>query len=210
MPLPSSEPSVVTPTSHIHDDGPVLEHAAPATEVANQLLRIRARRLYQASRDELFAAWIRRGAWDAWMRLRARSRTTLAPYAGGAFRLELADGPTIHVITGILTEVRPPELLSLGWVHHSAGGQGSTIDLSFRELGAWTDFRLVHRSISSRREAAWLMRLWTAVLGRLGSYVAEGASGSDRRVPEIPRRIQHATEPRPGRTRVSGTFARSA
>ena len=122
--------------------------------------------------DELFAAWTRRTAWESWLRLRARSRATLAANPGASFRLELAEGPTIHVITGTVREVQPDEFLSFTWVHENTNDHGSVIDVSFASYGDQTELELVHRGIASRREAAWLMRLWTAALGRFTSFAA--------------------------------------
>ena len=166
MPLPSSE---TYPTSRPLDNGPVLECTPPGVDPAGQTLRIRARRLYPVSRQELFDAWTRCRAWDSWMRLRARSRTTLAPYRGGAFRLELAEGATIHVISGTTIDILPPESLSLSWAHHGMTQRASTIDLTFRDRAGRTELLVIHGNISSRREAAWLMRLWPTVLDRLRS-----------------------------------------
>ena len=175
MPLPSSETSSLPQVSRPLDNGPVLECAPPGADPADQTLRIRARRLYPVSRQELFAAWTRRGAWDAWMRLRARSRSTLVPYRGGAFRLELAEGATIHVISGTIIDTLPPESLSLRWAHHGMTQEASTIDLTFRDCASRTELLVTHHKIGSRREAAWLMRLWATVLDRLARYV-EGNS----------------------------------
>ena len=196
MPLPSSETS---PTSRPLANGPVLECAPPGADPADQTLRIRARRLYPVSRQELFDAWTGCSAWDSWMRLRDRSRTTLAPYRGGAFRLELAEGATIHVISGTMIDILPPESLSLSWAHHGMTQQASTIDLTFRDRASRTELLVAHGKIASRREAAWLMRLWATVLDRLASYVADGstnAAGRDRAAPIAP---SHAPElHRPG------------
>ena len=161
-------------------DGPVLECAQPRTDVADQALRIRAHRFYPVPREDLFGSWTRRTAWDSWMRLRARSRSTLAPHRGGAFRLELAEGPTIHVITGMVNDIQPHELISLSWVHHDTGDRGSIVDVGFRSRQHGTDLTLAHRGISSRREASWLMRLWSTVLGRLGQYTVDAATPSRR------------------------------
>ena len=173
MPLESFETLVAFATARTTEHGPVLECARPGTDVDAQPLRIRAHRFYAVPCDDLFATWTTHGAWDSWMRLRARSRSTLAPYRGGAFRLELAEGPTIHVITGAVNDMRTDELLSLGWVHHNTGDRGSTVDVGFRSRQGGTDLTLVHRDIGSRREAAWLMGLWSTVLGRLGHHVVD-------------------------------------
>ena len=175
MPLESFETPVALATARTIDDGPVLDCAPSGTSTGTQPLRIRAHRCYPVSREDLFATWMRRSAWDTWMRLRARSRSTFAPYRGGAFRLELAEGPTIHVITGAVNDIRVDEFLSLSWVHHNTSDHGSTVDVAFRSRQGGTGLKLVHRDIGSRREAAWLMRLWSIVLGRLGRYVGDDA-----------------------------------
>jgi uncharacterized protein YndB with AHSA1/START domain len=208
MTLQSSETPLVPPTPRALDEGPVLERAPHGTELADQTLRIRARRLLPISGEEAFGAWTRRTAWDSWMRLRARSRASLAPYRGGAFRLELAEGPTIHVITGTVNDIRPHELLSLTWIRHNSPDQGSTVDVAFRQHHGETELTLTHRGIASRREAAWLMRFWTAVLGRLADYLREAPAS--RRTRDLRAKIPTSTEPEMRRTEAIGRFARSA
>lgn len=171
MPLHSSDARLVAPPSHAREDGPVLECSRAGEEAGDQPLRIRVRRQYPASREALFAAWTERTGWDGWMRLRARSRASVAACPGGAFRLELAEGPAIHVITGSITSLRAPEQLSLSWMHHDVTGQESVVDVSLRARQDMTELVLVHSRIGSRREAAWLMRLWATVLDRLGECV---------------------------------------
>ena len=210
MTLQSSEPRQLPPAPHTPDDGPHLECQLSPNDPASQTLRIRARRFYPVSRQELFAAWTRRTAWDSWMRLRARSRSTVAPYRGGTFRLELAEGPTIHVITGTVIDVRLAESLSLSWVHHGKSDYASTVDASFRERHRVAELSLVHGHIASRREAAWLMRLWATALDRLASYFEEGSSTRARRSIDRPTPIIHTAEPEVRRPSQRTAFARSA
>jgi len=172
MILQSFETRQTPPTPHGLADGPVLVCAPPGVQSGEQLLRIRARRLLPTTPDQLFAAWTRRAAWESWLRLRARSRATLAANPGAPFRLELAEGPTIHVITGTVREVQPDEFLSFTWVHENTSDYGSAIDVSFVSCGDQTELELHHYAIASRREAAWLMRLWTAALSRFTSSAA--------------------------------------
>jgi len=173
MPLQPFELPAAFATARALDTGPVLECARTGADIGDRPLRIRAHRFYAVSCADLFASWTSRSAWDSWMRLRARSRSTIAPHRGGAFRIELAEGPTIHVITGAVNDIRADELLSLGWVHHNTSDRGSGVDVTFRSRRGGTELMLVHRDIGSRREAAWLMALWSAVLGRLGHYVVD-------------------------------------
>jgi uncharacterized protein YndB with AHSA1/START domain len=208
MTLQSSETRLLPPTPRPLDEGPVLECAPHGTELADQTLRIRARRLLPFAREDVYAAWTRRTAWDSWMRLRARSRASLAAYRGGAFRLELAEGPTIHVITGTVADIRPCESVSLTWVHQNSADSGSTIDVTFRQLQGETELTLLHRGIGSRREAAWLMRLWTTVLDRLADYLGETPRA--RRTRDITARIPTSAEPEAQRPTTVGRFVRTA
>jgi uncharacterized protein YndB with AHSA1/START domain len=169
MPLESFE---TPPTAFTIVNGPLLEHASHESETSEHRLRIRARRVFPVSRNELFAAWTTRTAWESWFRLRARSRAIVTPYPGSAFRLELAEGPTIHVITGSAREIRIDEFVSFTWIHHDTNDYGSIVEIAFDQLWNGSELRLTHRSIASRREAAWLMRLWAAALDRLDRYVA--------------------------------------
>jgi uncharacterized protein YndB with AHSA1/START domain len=170
MPLSSSETLPAAPTS-VSLDGPTLECSNDADR-----LRIRARRVYETSREEIFAAWTRRDALDLWLRLRSRSRVILSPQIGGSFRLELAEGPTIHVITGAVIDYRAAEYLSLSWIHHEKSDRPSIVQVSFRERNGRGEIGLVHREIENRREAAWLMKLWSNALARLDSYFSDSAA----------------------------------
>lgn len=173
MPLHSFESRASVVPAPAVEHGPILECSPPAAESSAQILRIRARRLYTASGDEVFAAWTSRMAWDSWMRLRARSRALVAGFPGGAFRLELAEGPTIHVVIGTFVEVHRPDRLKFTWQHQHAGDNGSTVDVMINTRLDRTELTLIHTNIGSRREAAWLMRLWSRVLRRLSEYLAE-------------------------------------
>ncbi len=172
MPQQPFESRLSTATAPDPGHGPVLEYSPPSADTAGQRLRIRARRVFAAPREDVFAAWTSRIAWDNWLRLRARSRAAVAPYPGGAFRLELAEGPTIHVVTGVFVEFHAPDHLRLVWQHHNASDDASTIDVAIRSRLNGTELTITHADIGSRREAAWLMRMWTTVLRRLEAYLA--------------------------------------
>ena len=207
MPLQSSEPRPAPLPSPAA--GPVLDCMPPGTDADGRLLLIRAHRFYPIAREDLFAIWTSRQGWDAWMRLRARSRSSIAAYRGGAFRLELAEGPTIHVVTGAVTNIQPTEQLSLDWMHENTRDRGSTLDVAFRQHGAYTELSLVHRGIANRREASWLMRVWSSALVRLDAIVSDGAPRAARRMRDVAARIPLATD-RDAFADRARTFARSA
>ena len=184
MPLESFESS---PTPFPIGDRPMLEYGPRGGgDAGEQCLRIRARRVFPASRKELFAAWTTRPACESWLGFRAHSRAVVKPYAGGAFRLELAEGPIIHVITGSTVEVRIGEFVSFTWIHHDRDDYGSVVDVTFGQRRDQSELCLVHHAIESRREAAWLMRLWAAALDRLEHYL----------LPRTTRRVASVVAPR--------------
>lgn len=171
MPQPSFESRLSPVAPPVVEQGPILEHSSPGSDATGEL-QIRARRIYSASRDEVFAAWTNRTAWETWMRLRAKSRASLASYQGGAFRLELAEGPTIHVITGAFVVHKAPDHLRFSWQHHDGYDRASTVDVTIRSRRDASELSLIHLDIASRREAAWLMRFWATVMRRLDQYLA--------------------------------------
>ena len=170
MPQQSFESSLSSPAPTDVEHGPLLEAVQGAAD-AGQTLRIRARRWYACSEEDLFRAWTARSAWERWMRLRAKSRASIAAYKGGAFRLELAEGPTIHVVTGVLLTLQAPNHLRLSWQHLQGTERASTVDVAIRHRLDMTELALTHADIASRRDASWHMRLWTMVLRRLGDHL---------------------------------------
>jgi uncharacterized protein YndB with AHSA1/START domain len=146
--------------------------AAGAREPVGWPLAVRVRRTYEAPRDVVFAAWMSRQAWSTWMQLRARSRATVAARVGGAYRLEIADGPIIHVITGTIEELRPEERLALTWLHHDMANEPSLVEVSLRSVAGGTELALVHRRITARRQLAWTRSAWERMLERLAKYLA--------------------------------------
>jgi uncharacterized protein YndB with AHSA1/START domain len=175
MPSASSEARLALSRPDALDDRASFVCAAPALDSTPNGHRIRARRVYHASAKAVFDAWTTRAAWQTWLRLRSRSRASIAAYVGGAFRLEVAEGPTIHVITGDVIDIRVPDFISLSWTHHGAAGGSSTVDVFVDDRADVTELVLIHHHIDSRRDASWSMRLWSTVLDRLDAYLAGSA-----------------------------------
>src|SRR5688500_11390905 len=177
MPQQSFESSLSSPAATAAEYGPLLEGAQGSAD-AGHTLRIRARRSYTCSADDLFAAWTSRVAWERWMRLRAKSRASIAACRGGAFRLELAEGPTIHVVTGTVLTLHEPDHVRLSWQHLQGNKRMNVVDVTIRPRLERTELVFTHSDIASRRDAAWHMRLWAMTLRRLGDHVVAEASHS--------------------------------
>lgn len=184
-----------------------MDHRSYAQEVtettpdpATNALRVHLRRIIPAARGAVFAACTDRAAWNEWMRLRARARATLAPHAGGAFRLELAEGPRIHLITGVVREVRFGEAIELSWLHQDVSSEPSLVELTFRSVTAGTEVTLTHSRIVSRRHAAWLARTWATMLDRLRAYVVPASSSR-----QVREHVMHGSGPSAGDSRIALT-----
>ena len=197
-------------TSVANNERPLLQCAPPGTAAVDQDIRIGARRVFPATRGDLFDTWTSRTGWESWLRFRARSRAIVAPYLGGMFRLQLAEGPRIHVITGTVREVRPDEFVSFTWIHHGTSDHASVLDVAFSDRREQSELRLVHRSIASRRQAAWLMQLWASALDRLGRLVAAGPMSCARVRDFAPRTAHPIESERSGGVAASAIASRCA
>ena len=153
------------------DDRRFVPDITPTLDADEHGSRIRARRVFAAAPEDVFMAWTNAAAWEVWMRLRSKSRATMAPCEGGAFRLEVAEGAHIHVITGDVTELGV-ERFSLTWCHHETSERSSLVSVTILESGHGSMMTFVHDHIASRREASWLMRFWSTAHQRLAEFVS--------------------------------------
>jgi hypothetical protein len=109
--------------------------------------------------------------------MQSRSRATLVATPGGNFRLEVADTPVIHVITGEVSAASA-ELLELSWRHDGVSESASRVTVTVRESSEGSVMTFVHDRIVSRREASWLMRLWPHAHRRLAELLERGQTPS--------------------------------
>ena len=177
----SSTARLALPPDRPVDDSAATVGDRPTLDANEFGSRIRARRVLPAPIHDVLAAWTTPSAWGSWMRLRSKCRATIAPRSGSAFRLEIAEGPTIHVITGEVIDISSEHLV-LSWCHHERSETHSTITVVLRDNGSSaTDVVFVHDHIANRREAAWLMRFWATALKRLDDHVSRANSRTTRR-----------------------------
>lgn len=171
MPHASSTVRQAPALDHRFSNRQPLPDRGPSLDANEHGSRIRAHRVLSASVDDVLTAWTSAPAWERWMRLRSKSRATIASCVGGAFRLEIAEGPAIHVITGEVTHLSG-EQLALTWLHHDNSALSSRITVTVAETEYGTEMLFVHDHLASRREAAWLMRFWPTALARFGDLVS--------------------------------------
>ena len=206
MPQTSSIARHALPPHSERNEEPFVPDGGPALDTTEHGSRIRARRRFSATAADVLAAWTSPPAWQRWLRLRWKCRAIIDPCEGGEFRLEVAEGPAIHVITGVVVAL-DAERLSLAWHHHDWSEHSSSILVTIHATERGAGLLFVHDHIACRREASWLMRLWASALDRLDDYLSRFAVAARQHRASA---FSPAVDP----TRASGerlrTFARSA
>ena len=171
MPHGSSTARIVVPLiDHLLASGAGAVDGRPYLDGDGNGSRIRADRVFHVPPRDVMNAWTTSTAWERWLRLQSRSRATIAATPGGSFRLEVADTPVIHVITGDVSAASA-ELLELSWLHDGVSDSASRVTVTVRESSEGSIMTFVHDRIANRREASWLMRLWPRAHRRLAELL---------------------------------------
>lgn len=102
-------------------------------------------RVFEASPEQVFDAWLSREAWQAWLGPEGvRCEVTLhEPRVGGAFRLQMRmpDGNRIGV-AGVFRLIDRPRALQFTWGAEGDASRQSTITLNLVDLGGKTELKL--------------------------------------------------------------------
>ena len=101
------------------------------------------RRVFAASRQRVFRAWITPEALAYWLRPGGQSVTVsrLEAHVGGSFCFELENGSTI---SGTYMHIAPPEKLIFTWSGQAIAGKETVVTLDFLDKGSETEVVLTH------------------------------------------------------------------
>lgn len=124
------------------------------------------RRVFAASRQRVFRAWIEPEALESWFRPKGMRVTVRALDArvGGSFCFELENGNTI---VGTYLHFVPPEKLVFTWSGAAAQIQGSVVTLDFLDQGPMTEVVLTHEGLSTPEMRALVSTGWPSLLDAL-------------------------------------------
>lgn len=128
------------------------------------------RRVFAASRERVFRAWIEPAALERWLRPRGLKVTvsTLEARVGGSFRFDIADG---GFIAGTYLRITPPEKLVFTWSGAAMRGQETVVTLDFLDRGPVTEVVLTHEGLTSPDLWALVEGGWPSLLDALAEVL---------------------------------------
>lgn len=128
------------------------------------------RRVFAASRERVFRAWIEPEALERWFRPKGLSITvrTLDARVGGSFRFELESG---NAIVGAYLRVIPPEQLVFTYSGDAILGRETVVTLDFLDQGSVTEVVLTHEGLSADLWAVFAGG-WPSLLDALASALS--------------------------------------
>ncbi|HEU5198619.1 MAG TPA: SRPBCC domain-containing protein [Ktedonobacterales bacterium] len=128
------------------------------------------RRVFAASRERVFRAWIEPEALERWFRPKGLGITVRALDArvGGSFRFEVENG---HAIVGTYLRVVSPEQLVFTYSGDAIHGRETVVTLDFLDQGPVTEVVLTHEGLSADLWAVFAGG-WPLVLDALASALS--------------------------------------
>ena len=132
---------------------------------------LQLKRIFQASREKVYGAWIEPDAMKKWF---APSEEFSIPTVevdlrvGGKYRIDMqAPNGNHHVATGIYREIQPPRKLVFTWVWEDRGMPETLVTVEFHERGNATEVVLTHERFANAEERDRHQQGWTGCLARL-------------------------------------------
>lgn len=130
------------------------------------------RRVFTASRQRVFRAWIEPEALESWLRPRGMAMTVskLEARVGGSFRFDLENGKSIY---GTYLQIIPPEKLVFTWSGDSIQGKKTVVTLDFLDHGATTELVLTHGELITPELRTLFGSGWPSILDTLAEVLSK-------------------------------------
>ncbi len=134
---------------------------------------VRLRRLFAASCEEVFDAWLDAEGMSTWMRPGAVSSCTvqLEPHVGGQFLIVMcvADGEIVN--RGEFRILERPAKLQFTWISSRWENQQTLITLEFRPHGEHCELLLTHERFPYGHSTDQLAGGWNQMLDKLVKHM---------------------------------------
>jgi uncharacterized protein YndB with AHSA1/START domain len=133
------------------------------------------RRMFMASRQRVFRAWIEPDVLKQWFKPFGKNLTIdeLDVRVGGTFRFD-AD---CYTTVGTYLSVVPPEKLVFTWsTSDTPPEQDSVVTLDFHEQGQMTEIVLTHERLHASGMHKLFSAGWMSLFDTLSAYLYDGAS----------------------------------
>jgi uncharacterized protein YndB with AHSA1/START domain len=131
-------------------------------------------RLFEASPERVFDAWLTREQWQDWIGPEGCRCDVplLEPRVGGKYllKMHLSDGREMPV-EGVFMVIERPSHLAFTWGWALSGNPNTLVSLSFREAGGKTELTLTHAGLPTAEDREGHGKGWNSTLNKLALYV---------------------------------------
>jgi len=154
---------------------------APAT-APNDIALLEITRVFDASPDRVFDAWMVREQWQSWIGPEGVNCEVplLEPHVGGRYRItmHLSDGRIIPV-AGTFKEIDRPTRIVFTWKWEGGEEDDDTlVSLTLRDLKGKTELTLRHQGLRTVENRDNHGKGWNGTLNKLASYLTAGGASS--------------------------------
>lgn len=140
----------------------------------NPVLKIK--RVFAASPNKVFDAWMNREEWQAWIGPEGMACEVplLEPFVGGNFqiKMKISDDNIIPVV-GVFREIEKPSRIAFSWGRAGDPLSQSIITVILNAIDGHTALTLQHEGLSSVESRNDHERGWNGTFNKLARYLAE-------------------------------------
>jgi len=134
-------------------------------------------RLFDASSERVFDAWMTREQWQSWIGPEGVDCEVhlLEPSVGGRYRLTMhVPGQPTIAVAGLFKVIERPRTLSFTWGSEGDPSRQSLVTLNFTEQQGKTELTLRQEGLGSTDNRDQFGRGWNSALNKLALYLARG------------------------------------
>lgn len=134
-------------------------------------------RVFDASPEEVFDAWLTREQWQAWIGPEGINCKVplLEPHVGGKYHIDMqmSDGARVPV-SGRFITIDRPRTLSFSWGWDGDPSRQSVVTLTFRDDHGKTELTLRQEGLGSIANRDDHGRGWNSALNKLHRFLQKG------------------------------------
>jgi uncharacterized protein YndB with AHSA1/START domain len=130
---------------------------------------LQLRRVYSASREEIFAAWTDPEQMCEWLCPAGATISFIEVdlRVGGAFRIDMQSEQVTFTHTGIYQEIIPPDRLVFSWTSINTQDQETLVTVELIQHGQQTELVLTHEGLPDQKTKEMHAMGWRSILDKL-------------------------------------------
>jgi uncharacterized protein YndB with AHSA1/START domain len=140
----------------------------------NKLPSLRISKIFHATRQEIFDAWIEPESFQRWMAPEGVQVTHLAidVRVGGGYRIDMRSGGGVVVHTGVYQIVEPPAKLVFTWKSKNTEEKETLVTVEFFErCSTQTELVLTHEQLPTAEAIQGHEQGWKSILNKLAVHL---------------------------------------